>query len=124
MTYNDFGNPRTAVKSYTIDEKIGRSDSKDTTVFTVMTVISGTASLLPPSPLGRRNFIRIKNLDNTNSVYLLANADDEYTTKGYEVAHGEEWETASDTPLYIISTVAGTTNVQVYEKSSRFNYKE
>jgi len=108
---------------YTIDDKIGRSDSRDIVQFSVITVISGTASLLPTSPLGRRNFIRIKNLDGTNSVYLLADAADNYATDGYEIPHGEEWEENTDVPLYIISTVSGTTSVQVYERAARFNYK-
>lgn len=107
---------------YTIDDKIGRSDSRDIIQLSVIAVVSGTASLLPPSPLGRRNFIRIKNLDNTNSVYLLANADDAYVTEGYEIPHGGEWEENTDAPLYIISTVSGTTSVQVYERAARFNY--
>lgn len=108
---------------YTIDDKMGRSDSRDIIQLSVMAVVSGTASLLPSSPLGRRNFIRIKNLDNTNSVYLLADADDAYATEGYEIPHGEEWEENTDVSLYIISTASGTTSVQVYERAARFNYR-
>jgi len=119
MGYNDFGNPRSTTEPYSIDDKIGRSDSRDIIQFSVVTVSSGTASLLPSSPLGRRNFIRIKNLDDTNSVYLLASADG---IGGYEVPSGGEWEDNTDAPLYAITT-SGTTSVQVYERSSRFNYK-
>lgn len=124
MGYNDFGNPRTVADPYTIDSKIGRSDSRDIVQVSLITVSSGTASLLPPNPLGRRNFIRIKNLDDTNSVYLLANEDDSYAINGHEVPKGEEWEENTDAPLYIISTVSGTVSVQVYERASRFNYKQ
>lgn len=109
--------------TYTIDDKIGRRDSRDVIQFSVITVSSGSASLLPTSPLGRRNFIRIENLDGSDSVYLLAKADDAYATDGYEVAHGQEWEENTDAPLYIISTVSGTVSVQVYERASRFNYR-
>ena len=105
---------------YTIDDKIGRSDSRDIVQFSVITIVSGTASLLPPSPLGRRNFIRIKNLDGSNSVYLLADSDDAYATDGYEIVHGTEWEENTDAPLYITSTAS--VNVQVYERAARFNY--
>jgi len=123
MGYNDFGNPRTTSAPYEIDDKIGRSDSIDIVKFSIVTVSSGSASLLPTSPLGRRNFIRIKNLDNANSIYLLYNADDSYATEGYEVPYGEEWEENTDAPLYAISTVSGTVSVQVYERAARFNYK-
>jgi hypothetical protein len=109
---------------YTIDKKIGRRDSRDIIKINVVSVVSGTASLLPAYPLGRRNFIRIKNLDGANSVYLLANADDSYATEGYEVPHGEEWEENTDAPLYAISTVSGTVSIQTYERSGRFNYKK
>ena len=123
MGYNDFGNPRTTAGSYDIDDKIGRQDSRDIIRMTVMTVVSGTASPLPPSPLGRRNFIRIKNLDSVNSVYLLADNNASYITDGYEISKGEEWEENTDAPLYAIATVSGV-DVQVYERSSRFNYKK
>jgi hypothetical protein len=109
---------------YTIDDKIGRRDSRDIVKISTMTVVSGTASLLPASPLGRRNFIRIKNLDGTNSIYLLVNENDSYVTKGYEVLKGEEWEENTDAPLYIISSTAGSISVGVYERAERFNYKD
>ena len=123
MGYNDFGNPRTSADSYEIDDKIGRRDSRDIVKVSVITVSSGIASLLPTSQLGRRSFIRIKNLDAANSIYLLYNADDSYDTEGYEVQYGEEWEENTDAALYAITTVSGNVSVQVYERSSRFNYK-
>lgn len=122
MGYNDFGNPRSTTAPYNIDDKIGRSDSRDIIKFSIITVSSGSASLLSTSQLGRRSFIRIKNLDSANSIYLLYNADDPYATEGYEVPYGEEWEENTDAPLYAISTVSGTVNVEVYERSARFNY--
>jgi hypothetical protein len=107
--------------TYTIDDKIGRHDSRDM-VYISLATVSGIVSILPPSPLGRRNFIRIKNLDDIASVYLLANESDEYVANGYEIAHGDEWEENTDAPLYII-TVSGLVDVQVYERATRFNYK-
>lgn len=106
--------------SYTIDDKIGRHDSRDM-VYISLATISGVVSILPSPPLGRRNFIRIKNLDGAASVYLLANESDDYTTNGYEIIHGGEWEENTDAPLYI-TTASGLANVQVYERASRFNY--
>ena len=121
MGYNDFGNPRTTASPYTIDSKIGRRDSTDIVKYTVMTVSSGTPSLVPLTPLGRRNFLRIKNADDTNSVYLLDSATDSYSD-GYEITHGNEWEDNTDGQIYIVSTVSGTINVEVYERAARFNY--
>jgi len=54
---------------------------------------------------------------------VLANADDVYSVSGYEVPAGIEWEDNTGASLYAISTVSGVINVQVYERSSRFNYK-
>lgn len=109
--------------TYTIDDKIGRRDSRDVVQFSVITVSSGSASLLPTSPLGRRNFIRIENLDGSDSVYLLADSADNYATNGYKIEHGKTWSENTDAPLYIISAVSGTVSVQVYERATRFNYK-
>ena len=102
-----------------VDDKIGRSDSVDKIVTTLMTV-SGTASLLPSSPLGRRNHIKIKNLDGSASVSILASGTATYSG-GYIVVAGGEWEDNTDAVLYV-TTLAGSVNVQVYERSSRFNY--
>jgi hypothetical protein len=123
MSYNDFGNPRTSASPYNLEDKMGRLDSIDLIEFNVIPVSSGTAASLSSSSLGRRNFIRVKNLDSTNSIYLLANADDVYSVSGYEVPAGIEWEDNTGASLYAISTVSGVINVQVYERSSRFNYK-
>jgi len=115
MGYNDFGNPRSTADPYTIDDKIGRSDSRDIVQSSVMTV-SGTASLLPPNPLGRRNFIRIKNISGV-SVYVMSDV----VGSGYEVPTGQEWEESTDAVLYI-ATAAGTVDILVYERAARFNY--
>lgn len=117
MGYNDFGNPRTAATPYTIDSKMGRSDSRDIAQFSTMAV-SSTASLLPDNPLGRRNFIRVKN-DGGASVYITTSGT---TSSGHEVPTGEEWEENTDAILYV-ATAAGTVNIQVYERAARFNYR-
>jgi len=103
-----------------VEDKIGRSDSVDTIVTTTMITVSGVASLLPPSPLGRRSFIRIKNLDGSNSVSVLSSEATTFSG-GYIVPAGGEWEENTDAVLYI-TTLAGSIDVQVYERSSRFNY--
>jgi len=117
MGYNDFGNPRSTVKPYTIDSKIGRRDSRDIVQFSTM-IVSSTASLLPDNPLGRRNFIRVKN-DSGVSVYITTSGT---TSSGHEVPTGEEWEENTDAILYV-ATAAGTANIQVYERAARFNYR-
>lgn len=118
MGYNDFGNPRSTAKPYTIDSKIGRSDSRDIAQFSTM-IVSDTASLLPPNPLGRRNFIRIRNISGI-SVYITTSGT---TSSGQEVPTGQEWEENTDAVLYI-ATAAGTVGIQVYERAARFNYKK
>lgn len=118
---NDYTkNRKTGVIPYDVDDKIGRIDGRDKTQTTVITV-SGIASLLPALPLGRRNYIKIKNLDGSTSVSVLPSADTTYSG-GYIVVAGGEWEDNTDAVLYI-TTLAGSVNVQVYERSSRFNYR-
>lgn len=117
---NDYTKNRaTGVTPYSIDDVIGRSDSRDAINVTVITV-SGIASLLPPSPLGRRNYIKIKNLDGSTEVSVLPSSDTTFSG-GYIVAAGGEWEDNTDATFYI-TTLAGTVNVQVYERASKFNY--
>jgi len=118
---NDYTkNRNTGVTPYEIDDLIGREDSRDKVNTTFITV-SGTASLLPPLPLGRRNYIKVKNLDGSTSVSILDSADTTYSG-GYILVAGGEWEDNTDAVLYI-TTLAGSVNVQVYERSSRFNYR-
>lgn len=105
---------------YTIDDKIGRSDSRDKVAMTNMSV-SSTAAPLPTSPLGRRNFIRVKNMDIVDSVAILT-ASGVYSD-GFPVAAGESWEESTDADLWIVAS-GGNIDVEVYERSSRFNYGE
>lgn len=104
---------------YTIDSKIGRSDSRDKVAITTMSV-SSTAAPLPTSPLGRRNFIRVKNIG-VDSVAILT-ASGVYSD-GYPVSAGASWEESTDADLWI-AAISGTVDVEVYERSSRFNYGE
>lgn len=104
---------------YAIDDKIGRSDSRDRIVTTSMT-IGTTATKIPDSPLGRRDFIRIKNTDGANSVYVLTSSGTTISG-GYPVAAGAEWEENTDAEFWgIVET--GTIDIEVYERSGRFNY--
>lgn len=111
---------RTPGGEYAIDDKIGRSDSKDKIAVTNMSV-SSTAAPLPTSPLGRRNFIRVKNTDLVDSVAILT-ASGVYSD-GFPVAAGESWEESTDADFWIVAS-GGNIDVEVYERSSRFNYGE
>ena len=104
---------------YGIDDKIGRSDGRDKVATTAMS-IGTTATRLPTNPLGRRNFIRIINLDAVNNIYILTASGTTYSG-GYHVPAGETWEESTDAELWAMADV-GTINVEVYERSSRFNY--
>jgi len=104
---------------YNIDDKIGRSDSKDRVAITAMSV-SSTATRLPTSPLGRRNFIRVRNMDGANDIALLTSSGTTYSG-GYPVPAGESWEDSTDAKFWVVSDI-GTIDVMVYERSERFNY--
>jgi len=69
---------------YEIEDKLGRVDSVDKVVTTSMT-IGTTATKLTDNPLGRRNFIRIKNTDGANNVYILTASGTTYSG-GYPIA--------------------------------------
>lgn len=117
---DDYTKYRTpGVIPFGIDDKIGRSDSKDKIATTAMT-IGTTATLLPVYPLGRRNFIRIKNLDAVNNIYILTASGTTFSG-GYQVPAGTEWEESTDAVIWAMADV-GTIDVEIYERSSRFNY--
>ena len=124
MGYNDFGNPRTTADPYTIDSKIGRSDSRDVVRFSEM-VVTTTPSLVPASPLGRRNYIFIKNEDSLIDVYVSTFSGTGGTgDPAYKLSAGTgTWEEYTDGTFYI-STASGTADVRVYERAPRFNYKK
>lgn len=106
--------------TYEIDDKIGRSDSRDKIQITPMTVTS-VHQLVPPLPLGRRNYIKIKNEGAVDVAVVLASGIT--SASGYIIkASGGEFEDNTDAVMYIVSTGAGS-NVRVYERSERFNYK-
>ena len=127
MTYgdyrdNDYTKHRSSTAAPATNDttlKIGREDSIDKVNVTTMTV-SGTASLIPASPLGRRNYIKIENLDVALSVYILPSAT-ATCSGGYLIAAGDEWEDDTDAIFYM-ATLSGSADVQIYERSSRFNY--
>lgn len=104
------------VVPYTIDSKIGRSDSIDKSKITIMTV-SGSPTLLPPSPLGRRNYIKIENTGGVD-VAIVTSASG-IASEGFVIASGGgTWEDNTTSVFYIVSTGADST-VQVYERASR-----
>ena len=102
------------VVPYDIDDKIGRADGGiDKSVVTDI-VASGTVTLLPESPLGRRDYISIVN---TGAVDVEVFSDP--TGSGITVAaSGGVWEMSASGSFYIKSTGADST-VTVLEKSSR-----
>jgi len=107
--------------TYTIDQIIGRRNSTDTVRTTAMTV-TATPSLLPASPLGRRDYIKVKNMGGVNNV-AITTASGQNFSAGYPIGvSGGEWEAYTDGVLYIV-TASGVSDVRVFERSQRFNYK-
>lgn len=107
--------------NYEIDDKIGRADSRDRVAITAMSVTT-IAGSLPVDPLGRRNYIKVKNMDNTNNVAILTVSG--IYADGFPVLKdGGEWEDNTDAGFYIVSE-SGIVNVRVYERAERFNYKK
>ena len=98
---------------YAIDDKIGRRDSRDRTAVTDVTLVSGIYTLLPAAPLGRRDYISIKN---TGAVSVLITTESGATT-GVPLAAGAEFSDSTDATFYAYSTAPGSVNV--YERSTR-----
>ena len=101
---------------YAVEDLIGRNDSNDKAQTTGMTV-SGTADLLPPNPLGRRNYIKVKN-EGAVDVAITTATGVAHADGIIVDANGGEWEDSTDAILYIVSTGADS-NVRVYERSSK-----
>ena len=101
---------------YAIDDKIGRQTGVDKTA-TSSVVASGTAGLLPSSPLARRNYIKIKNLGSTTVEVLYSTTSG---VTGYPLVQNAEWEENTDAILYIKSTGANS-EVRVYERAEGYN---
>lgn len=128
---DDLAKYRTPGSTYTIESKQGRNtEGRDKAKTTVM-VVGTTVSDLPENPLGRRSFIRVKNLDSSNSVYILTEEDVTLVSGtvasgttvsgadvGYELSPELEWEDETDAAFWVISS-AGAVNISVYERSSR-----
>lgn len=104
---------------YEVDDKIGRSDSRDRVAITAMT-LSTTAVPLPANALDRRSHIKVINMDVANNVAILT-VSGTYAD-GYSIPHtGGSWEDDTDAIFWIVAA-SGTPDVRVYEKSERFNY--
>lgn len=105
---------------YDINDKIGRKDSKDIIRTSVVTAGS-TPSLLAGAIFGRRSNIKVINMGAVDVSLVTtsgSSAADGYIIK----ASGGVFEDNTDGVLYIVSTGADS-EVRVYERSSRFNYK-
>ncbi len=98
---------------YQIDDIIGRRDKVDT-VATISMSVTTDYSVVPPSPLGRRNYLKVTN-SGTVDVYLTSSGVD--TLDGYQVGAGETFEDNTDAIFYI-STAAGTSDVNIYERAT------
>ncbi len=98
---------------YQIDDIIGRSDKTDRIATTAMTA-STTFSMVPPSPLGRRSYLKVTN---TGAVDVYLTSSGVATADGYKLAAGVDFEDATDAVFYI-STVSGTSTVNIYEKAT------
>ena len=103
--------------TYEVDDKIGRADGGiDKTAITDIIASSGVATLLPASPLGRRDYIKITN---TGGVDVEVSNTTATGVAGVTVsASGGTWEENASGPFYIKSTGADSA-VTVYERSSR-----
>lgn len=112
---NDYTKYRTVgVIPYEIEDKIGRPDSVDKTKVTNMTVTSGIYTLLPSSPLGRRNYISVVNTGANDIMIVTVSGE----TDGVVLSTDEAFADDTDAILYVYST-AGDSTVQVYERSTR-----
>lgn len=101
---------------YAIDDIIGRKENKDSVATTVMTV-SGTPDLLPPSPLGRRDYIKVVN-EGSVDVAIVTSASGLPANGLLIAASGGNWEDNTNATFYIVSTGANS-EVRVYERASR-----
>ena len=107
---------RSGVVTYTVEDRIGRSDANDK-VQTSSYTTSGTVTLLPESPLGRRNHIKVTNVGSVNVAILTASG--QAVAEGYIVAaSGGTWEDDTDGTFYIVSTGADS-EVTIYERATK-----
>lgn len=94
---------------------IGRRDSVDKVKTTSMNA-TGVVQLLPTDPLGRRNFIRVKNVGATTVAVVTSSTMP--AASGYTIpANGGEWEDTTNAPLYVVSTGANSA-ILVYERAA------
>lgn len=105
---------------YNIDDKIGRRDSRDIIRTTALTA-SSTPSLLAGPTVGRRSNVKVINIGSVDVALVTTSGS--LVADGYIIkANGGKFEDNTDGVLYIVSTGANS-EVRVYERSSRFNYK-
>jgi hypothetical protein len=99
---------------FTLDSTIGRKDGSDRVKTTSMTV-SGTPSLLPSEPLGRRSYIEVTNIGAVDVAIVTTSTG--VASDGILVsASGGVWSDSVSASLYIVSTGADS-EVRVYERA-------
>jgi len=99
--------------------KIGRNDNIDRVAISTMTV-SGTPTLIPPTPLGGRTYIKVKNTGSTHPLDIVDSNTGEYGT-GYYIENVEGvniFADATRAPLYAVTASGTTTTLRVYERRS------
>ena len=102
------------------DNKVGKREAIDK-IYTRSVTASGTVTLLPESPLGRRTYIKVKNIGNIDVA--IVSHQTMSPTDGYIVdASGGEYDAITNAPLYIVSTGADS-EVRVYELAKVMGYK-
>jgi hypothetical protein len=104
--------------TYGIDDKIGRSDSRDKIRTTAITVTT-TPSLVPPAPLGRRNYIKALNPDGANNIAIVSSASMTYDDGMPVLANGGVWEDSNDGSVYAVAEGTTVSGVRVYERAER-----
>jgi len=112
---DDYTRYRSGVIPHTLEDKQGRkTDGKDVVYTTFMSIGTTATSLYG---VGRRSFIRVKNLDPANNIAILTSSGTTYSG-GYPVGPGSEWEDETDADLWAASE-AGVVDISVYERSTR-----
>jgi hypothetical protein len=112
---DDLSKYRTPGGEYNIESIQGRrTDGVDLVLTSVMSVGTTAAGI---DSVGRRTFIKIKNLDSSNNIAVLTSSGTTYSG-GYPVAAGAEWEDETDASLWLAAE-AGTVDVAVYQRSKR-----
>lgn len=102
------------------DNKVGKRAAIDK-IYTSSVTASGIVTLLPESPLGRRTYIKVKNIGSVD-VAILSHQNMS-SSDGYIVdANGGEYNITTNADLYVISTGADS-EIRIHELAKVMGYK-